>query len=87
MHVVARRQPMRNPLQIVVRVDVLCEVVLGVDGVARVSSLFFLSCSHGRTSFYIRVYPATFLSSRIICQSKQSFSSTLGRSVNPTTTK
>ena len=41
MHVVARRQPMRNPLQIAVRVDVLCEVVLRVDGVARVSSLFF----------------------------------------------
>ena len=38
MHVVARRQPMRNPLQIVVRVDALCEVVLGVGGVARVSS-------------------------------------------------
>ena len=44
--------------------------------------IVFLSCSHGITSFYIRVYPATFL-----CHSEQSFSSTLGRSVNPTIPK
>ena len=46
------------------------------------TSLFFLSCSHGSTSFYIRLYPVTFLTlffflfSYEICQLEQSFKST-----------
>ena len=53
MHVVARHQPMRNPLQIAVKIDVLCEVALEVDGVARVSSLFFC---HGHMDVRLFIY-------------------------------
>ena len=56
MHVVARRQPMRNPLQIVVRVDVLCEVVLGVGVVARVSALFFVKLTWKYVFLYTRLF-------------------------------
>ena len=56
MHVVARRQPIRNPLQIVVRNDVLCEVVLGVGVVARVSSLFFVKLTWKYVFLYTRLF-------------------------------
>ena len=44
MNVVSVRHRLENPLQIGVRVDVLSEVVLRVDGVARVSSSCFFFC-------------------------------------------